>query len=254
MFAEELVVFADILRSRGPDNEGRAVFLLKMAALELGHMGALRKCVETLAISEGQGTYTEDRTKSRQAGRLIVAFFHRNLVSQKGNKAGVRSESLFEELFSLFTGLVHQTGYDEVVVDDLMIFLRYAAHVDACGRMRRYYEWMRRSMVRSVNWNSLRFLCHELVSEDSRKRSGQEEDNWERDRKFLFSDDNTHEYEGKTGNILSKIILERAVGEQENVSAMIHLGLMLMNGAEGVQADAVREVELFERAITEGSN
>ncbi|CDF34558.1 Sel1-repeat containing protein [Chondrus crispus] len=229
----------------------RAIFLLKVAALEHGDMNALQRCVKLLTDSSEEMTEHMILTNRRRAGELVLAFFHSVFVSRKGSggvKGGGRE---FEALFSLLQELVEKSAFDNYVVDVVLDFLKCAVDLSIPEDVRSCLIWMRRLIARSLRLDKLDCLCRsfeEILGAERGQRVAI------RRKQLFFTDSEVTEYDVRTVNILEKALLERQIEEHDDVYAMNKLGLMLHNGAEGVEADAVRALELYELAISKGTN
>ncbi|CDF39166.1 Sel1-repeat containing protein [Chondrus crispus] len=229
----------------------RDIFLLKVAALEHGDMNALQRCVELLTDSSEEITEHMILTNRRRAGELVLAFFHSVFVSRKGScgvKGGGRE---FEALFSLMQELVEKSAFDNYVVDVVLEFLKCAVDMSIPEDVRSCLVWMRRLIARSLRLDKLDFLCRSF-EEIIRAERGQGVAI--RRKQFFFTDSEVTEYDVCTVNILEKTLLEREIEEHDDVWAMNTLGLMVHNGAEGVEADVVRAMELYELAISKGDD
>ncbi|CDF38170.1 Sel1-repeat containing protein [Chondrus crispus] len=226
----------------------RAIFLLKVAVLEHGDMNALQRCVKLLTDSSEEMTEHMILTNRRRAGELVLAFFHSVFVSRTGScgvKGGGRE---FEALFSLLQELVEKSAFDKYVVDVVLDFLKCAVDLSIPEDVRSCLVWMRRLIARSLRLDQLDCLCRsfeEIIGAERGQGVAIR-------RKQFFMDSEVTEYDVCTVNILEKTLLERRIEEHDDVGAMNDLGLMLHNGAEGVEADAVRAMELYELAISKG--
>ncbi|CDF32355.1 unnamed protein product [Chondrus crispus] len=229
----------------------RDIFLLKVAALEHGDMNALQRCVKLLTDSSEEITEHMILTNRRRAGELVLAFFHSVFVSRKGSggvKGGGRE---FEALFSLLQELVEKSAFDNYVVDVVLDFLKCAVDLRIPEDVRSCLIWMRRLIARSLRLDKLDCLCRsfeEILGAERGQRVAIHR------KQLFFTDSEVTEYDVRTVNILEKALLERQIEEHDDVPAMNKLGLMVHNGAEGVEADVVRAMELYELAISKGDD
>ncbi|CDF36659.1 Sel1-repeat containing protein [Chondrus crispus] len=290
---KDVIRKAENLIGGGHENFGRAIFLLKVAALERNDIGALCTCVELLRKGGPTGMHARRTSNLREAAQMIKAFFHAKLHTSL-TSTSTRGDDGFEKLFDLFAKLVMEQSCDGVIVDLFVHALETAIEFDVAGNRRKFHAWIRKAIVCSRKWNQLDKLANfsnlgvgngnggDVKSREAKGDGAGKE--------AFFSEGKVTECDDMTYDLVGKALLERMISEYATLSsregiwivlgtagqgaprcarerqyagsqdenssanAMNRLGNIFSLGARGVGRDAPQAELLYETAIEENEN
>lgn len=250
--AKGLIDSAERLLCERKENFDRSVLLLEVAAVELGNVEALRRCVELL--TDSHSTTNDPRRAARLIENCLAGFVKR----QRGLHArlsSIEDDLSFSQYHSLFENLVVRDGFTADVVLPFSKYLGVIIQFDNEASIARTFCWFRKMFLVARRFEILEILSTAMRS--FRVISAQDAD------VDLSEESCTHELgvvsEGdddarkRALYVLSKTFYERAVLEAQDVGSMNELGLLLQRGAPGIERDAEMAQQLFERAMTKGS-
>ncbi|CDF36664.1 Sel1-repeat containing protein [Chondrus crispus] len=288
---KDVIRKAENLIGGGHENFGRAIFLLKVAALERNDIGALCTCVELLRKGGPTGMHAGRTSNLREAAQMIKVFFHAKLHTSL-TSTSTRGDDGFEKLFDLFAKLVMEQSCDGVIVDLFVDALEDAIEFDVAGNLRKFHAWIRKAIVCSRKWNQLDKLANfsDLAVGNGGDVKSREAKGDGAGKEAFFSEGKVTECDDMTYDLVGKALLERMISEYATLSsregiwivlgtagqgapwcarerqyagsqdenssghAMNSLGVLFQLGARGVGRDAPQAKLLYETAIEENEN
>ena len=246
--ARRLITQADdLLKNNHAKNFDHAVLLLEVAAVELESLDALRKCVKLLA----KHGHTMNNSAWR-AARMIQLYFNKAPCNRREIESDdiPKCEEGSSKYLSIFEDLAVADGFEQVVPH----FSDYLSHIvekDTKWSISRWFCWLRRMFLYTQESDLLEVMAttmrcsrvHRAV--DTNVDLSGEDCGHVSDAKDAY----VSERDRQTAlNVLSRKIYDRATCDDEHVTSMIELGVMLMEGAECVPKDIQGGLGMFTRA------